>query len=286
MGRIKPKDSKYVIYRATNKENGKMYIGQTKNFSERKYKHLIESLNTPQEEHRTYFHNAIRKYGEDAFIWDILEEYETSEKLDEREIHYIKILNTKMPNGYNSTDGGALSEDVARRISEAQKGNKGNAYGKKGKDSYHRTPVMNLTTGKKYDTIRELCIAEFGDISHVKYISRVISDIRDRDTYKGNRYCKLDPDTMEPLNTAPRVKRPHGNPNNPTVLKNIETGELYDSIADFCRKTGISDRVVRDKIYGITKTSKKYPILNNIIEVKSNNSANGETPKKDNTVPI
>ena len=86
-----------VIYKATCMISGKSYIGQTNNFEKRKAQHLRSKDNYP-------FHCAIRKYGEDNFIWEILEECEIS-NLNEREIYWIDQYDT-YNNGYNCTLGG------------------------------------------------------------------------------------------------------------------------------------------------------------------------------------
>ncbi len=49
---------------------------------------------------------AIRKYGFENFVYIVIEECETPEKLNEREIYWIAKLNCKNPNDYNMTDGG------------------------------------------------------------------------------------------------------------------------------------------------------------------------------------
>ena len=60
---------KGIIYKYTNQVNNKVYIGQTINEYKRKYahKHALNSW-------RSYFHNAIKKYGYDKFVYEILEE--------------------------------------------------------------------------------------------------------------------------------------------------------------------------------------------------------------------
>lgn len=89
---------KGIIYKITNKVNGKSYIGQTRYTIEFRWK---------QHQHKkdnTYFHNAIHKYGIDNFYIEILEECDV-EKLNSREIYYIAKYNT-FNNGYNLTIGG------------------------------------------------------------------------------------------------------------------------------------------------------------------------------------
>ena len=63
---------KGIIYKYTNQINNKIYIGQTINEYKRKYahKHTLNSW-------RSYFHNAIKKYGYDKFAYEILEEIDS-----------------------------------------------------------------------------------------------------------------------------------------------------------------------------------------------------------------
>ena len=88
-----------VIYKATNKINSKSYIGQTTNtLDHRKSQHTYCK--------NTYFSMSLKKHGKNNFIWEVIEECNSKEELDEMEFHYIKQYNTKRPNGYNLTDGG------------------------------------------------------------------------------------------------------------------------------------------------------------------------------------
>lgn len=89
---------KGIIYKITNKVNGKSYIGQTRYTLEFRWRQHINKKDN------TYFHNAIRKYGKDNFSIELLEECDIS-KLNEREIFYIAKFNT-FKEGYNLTIGG------------------------------------------------------------------------------------------------------------------------------------------------------------------------------------
>lgn len=89
---------KGIIYKITNKVNGKSYIGQTRYTIEFRWK---------QHQHKndnTYFHNAIHKYGIENFSIEILEKCNI-EDLNSREIFYIAKYDT-FKNGYNLTIGG------------------------------------------------------------------------------------------------------------------------------------------------------------------------------------
>jgi hypothetical protein len=62
----------YSIYKATNIYNGKSYIGFAARWPARKTEHLNESYREKSACYHTHFHRAIRKYGFDAFVWEII----------------------------------------------------------------------------------------------------------------------------------------------------------------------------------------------------------------------
>ena len=100
-----------VIYRATNHfdDNGsKAYIGKSVNFSARKRNHFSASFNPKSDDYNSYFHRAIRKYGKDVFIWDILLDNIISDDLSMYEKFFIALHSTYGKYGYNSTPGGEI----------------------------------------------------------------------------------------------------------------------------------------------------------------------------------
>jgi len=115
-----------IIYKVTNIINNKSYIGQTQfSLEQRKRSHIIEGRND-----NLYFHNALKKYGDEKFNWSVIESCENKEELDEMEFHYIKQYNTISPNGYNLTYGGEgshgrkLSNETIEKIRKSLKGKK------------------------------------------------------------------------------------------------------------------------------------------------------------------
>lgn len=92
-----------IIYKSKNKINGKEYIGQTVNSLQKRIS--VHKASTGKKE--TYFCHALKKYGFYNFEWEVLEECDSKEELDEMEFHYIKQYNTLRPNGYNLTLGGS-----------------------------------------------------------------------------------------------------------------------------------------------------------------------------------
>lgn len=94
----------YCIYKVTNKINNKVYIGKTKDFERRKKEHLAHKTNH-------LFSRALHKYGEDSFLWEIIEaDINTVEEASDREKFWIKKYRSYFrwdgANGYNMTPGG------------------------------------------------------------------------------------------------------------------------------------------------------------------------------------
>lgn len=91
------------IYKITNLINGKNYIGQTKKTIQERFKRHIIASNEKRNKN-ILLYNAIKKYGIDKFIIELIEECKF-DNLDEREIYWIKYYDT-YNNGYNLTIGG------------------------------------------------------------------------------------------------------------------------------------------------------------------------------------
>jgi group I intron endonuclease len=94
-----------IIYCATNIKNSKKYIGMTKkSLDERIENHYNSAF---KKNNKTLFYKALRKYGKENFIWDILFEDNnlTYKELGEKEKEYIKKFETLIK-GYNMIIGG------------------------------------------------------------------------------------------------------------------------------------------------------------------------------------
>lgn len=109
----------YVIYRFKNNVNGKVYIGQTtKSLHKRVIQHLTNSRPTTKA-HKTYFHNALNKYGIENFSLDIIERCSSQEELNEREIYWIAYYkSTDKKYGYNIDSGGNLGKSTSKLSKE------------------------------------------------------------------------------------------------------------------------------------------------------------------------
>jgi group I intron endonuclease len=94
-----------IIYKVTNKINGKIYIGQTsQGLESRKYDHENRAIHNST---NMTISKALNKYGFENFIWEILEKCDSKEELDEMEFHYIVSYKSNIRKfGYNNTLGG------------------------------------------------------------------------------------------------------------------------------------------------------------------------------------
>ena len=99
------------IYKIQNKQDGKCYYGSSLNIKKRFAQHLKTLRNNTH--HNTHLQRAWNKYGEDAFVFEVVEEC-VSDCILIREQHY---LNTNM-DGYNigrkSSGGDNISNNPNR----------------------------------------------------------------------------------------------------------------------------------------------------------------------------
>jgi group I intron endonuclease len=116
-----------IVYKATNKVNGKVYIGQTIHTLEnRASQHKHDAIKNKKNGH---FQNAIIKYGFDAFIWEQIDTAENKEELNEKEKCLVDLYDsTNRDKGYNTRaggdSGGTLSEETKQKLREANIGKK------------------------------------------------------------------------------------------------------------------------------------------------------------------
>jgi hypothetical protein len=115
------------IYKIVNKETKQMYIGQTiQNLEDRWKDHFKPNSNC------RYLKNAIKKYGIDTFDFKLICVC-FDEDLNKFEIDYIEKYNTLVPNGYNLRKGGNSGkqhEETKRKISETLKNKVDRVYSK------------------------------------------------------------------------------------------------------------------------------------------------------------
>ena len=89
------------IYKITNKVNDKVYIGQSiRPVKKRFNRHLNDALNNKLD---THFARAIRKYGKDNFICEVIDTATNQNDLTLKEQYWIRYYDSHHL-GYNETD--------------------------------------------------------------------------------------------------------------------------------------------------------------------------------------
>ena len=111
-----------IIYKITNKINGKVYIGQTvRSLKRRWFEHCLVNKTGCFSLHR-----AIVKYGKENFSIEQIDHAHSREELDAKEIYWIKYYDSMNHNkGYNLRSGGntcEFTDEVKKRISKSHIG--------------------------------------------------------------------------------------------------------------------------------------------------------------------
>ena len=89
------------IYKITNIQNNKVYIGQTiRPIKDRLNRHINDALHNILD---THFARAIRKYGKESFIIEEIDTASSQEELNQKEQYWIQYYNATI-DGYNETD--------------------------------------------------------------------------------------------------------------------------------------------------------------------------------------
>lgn len=177
-----------IIYIATNKVNGKVYIGKTKfSLNARKRMHERSKKNF-------LFCRALRKHGVDNFEWKILvKDVRRNIVLNRLERHYIYLYSSNNKKyGYNLTEGGEgisnPSEETRKKMSINQlgKNNSNFIHGKFSGEHYCKRCRKQLSSmneavlckscckiGKRFTQLhrKNLSLSKIGDKNPVKKLS-------------------------------------------------------------------------------------------------------------------
>lgn len=217
-------DLKYIVYKHTNIQNNKVYIGITCQKAEDRWgRNGINYKSSP------YFYNAICKYGWDNFTHEVL--YDKLSKQDACALE-IKLIQQYKSNtkdyGYNILEGGqspSIPEEIRNVLSEKLKGNK-NGLGKPCSEE----KKLKISLSQKGRKLTE---------EHKQKIS--LSKL-------GKSHESPSEETRKKISNSHTKKR----------IYCVETNIEYDSIQDCAKQTGFPATTICAICKGRVKSYKKY----------------------------
>lgn len=232
-----------VIYKITDKANGKLYVGMTKDSIINRWNQHISLKYSGA----TLLMRAIKKRGSDNFTIEGIDTALSIEELKEKEILWIKKLNTQRPNGYNIQPGGVGGRNEESILA-------------------HEIAVRCIETGEEFRSMTaasiklDLMISKIGAICKGR-----------RDTTGGLSFEYLDPEKRAE-GIAKRAKRrdketsknkrslsgKRGAVKRFKKVKCVETGIIFDSIAEAARVMNIWRPNIIKNLQGKHKSVQGY----------------------------
>lgn len=114
-----------AVYRVTHIATGRVYVGKTCRKDGRHRYRWVDHVRLATNGSKTYFHGAIRKYGVDAFEFEVIDRCVPS-MLNTLERLWITILRANIKGfGFNNTaggDGGRVSDEAIEKMRAAKLG--------------------------------------------------------------------------------------------------------------------------------------------------------------------
>lgn len=263
--------NKSGIYQIRNLQDGKLYIGSTLDFKTRKNKHLND---LKQKIHvNSHLQNAYNLYGQESFVFEIIEFIKNKDKLLEYEQYWIdrfNVYNSKY--GYNISKkagrppllrGYKFNKEHNKKISVARMGMKFTAKHIKnmslsrlgkytGDKNTTSKAVICLETGKRYASIniaqKELKIYSIDRVcKNIGYTAGGLHWMFEKD------YKKATPEEIQ--NKLSQKK--YCQPKQRKSVICVETGIVYKSLGEAERETGINKTSIANVCSGIYKTAGK-----------------------------
>lgn len=214
----------YTVYIHTNKVNGKRYVGITRQSVQERwrdgkgYRKCI------------YFYRAIEKYGWDGFDHEIFASNLTEKEAQHMEKLLIKELQTQDPEfGYNISDGGSItriSEEGRKRLSEQKKGELNPNFGRIVSEE-EKKHLSELFSGERNPNYGR---------KHTEEARRKMSEANIGHHPSEETRQKISLSMMGKFVGRPR---PEGSGRHQKKVLCVETGEVFDSIADAARSKGL-----------------------------------------------
>jgi group I intron endonuclease len=155
-----------IIYKITNKINGKIYIGLTSNLNKRIL--CYRSFTKRKKDNGQKILQAMIKHGFKNFEFEILEKVQTKDELRKKERQYINKFNsTNWKIGYNTDLGGFCpSDETLQKMSDSHIGqiawNKGKKWTEEIKKKISLSKMGTITEHNK--KISKSIVDQYGTI--------------------------------------------------------------------------------------------------------------------------
>jgi group I intron endonuclease len=221
-----------IIYKATNKITGKVYVGQTVLTLKKRIKSHLDA--SRRKDQTIYFSLSLRKYGIENFIFEQIDSAESVDELNDKEQKWIKDLNTLAPNGYNLTtggnQGGSPSNSTRIRMSKKQKDRfKNTPHPFTGREHSEETreKISKSSLGKKRSPFTE---------QHRENMSKAQKGISKPHS---KEWCKNQSRKMTGRKHSEESKQKRRDGRKCKKIFSPETGKIYDSIVKAAKEHGI-----------------------------------------------
>lgn len=210
-----------IVYKITNKINGKSYIGQTtESLSKRWARHCRSGS------HCTALKNAIKKYGKENFKIEIIFKTNLVDELNKNESHFINYFNSLVPNGYNMNTGGFNPMAVPETRAKLSAINSGSNHPMFGKHHSKESKLkISIALSKENHP-------QFGRPCSEETKAKISS------ANKGKKKSKEFSDKKK------------------KSIICLQTGKIYSSISDAAKELSVSITAISNVLVGKSKTSK------------------------------
>lgn len=230
-----------VIYMYTS-PSGKMYIGKTIDPRRRKIEHARSNGKSPK------LHNAIKKYGFENLKYEVLETgVLDKDELNLLEQYYIWYF-MSYEHGYNCTNGGDGSDGESAKIRnrrlpdnpkwvESMKA----VHEKNRTNQEYKDKLKIILTNRNKDPLFRVKVSEGGKRAKSSEVWKKKHSDRIKKIYESEDHRKKHRDSVIESLKRPEVilSRLNGLKKRMKPVICVETGQIFESVADASRITGV-----------------------------------------------
>lgn len=263
------------VYHILNTLNNKRYIGSSVRLSERKNKHF--KLLRDNKHHSPYLQNAYNKYGEENFIFEILEYVEVKEQVIGFEQYYIDYFGYETLYNVCPKAGSKLGIKLTEEQKKKYKGlNKGIKHPPRTEE--HKLKISLAHKGKSLSEEHKskLSLALKGNTRSLGYKHSKEHcerhSIRMKGVNKGRKQKPLTPEQLKRLSAALPKKRVYCFNLNFEFLETYESAELASKELDLdpssvCKCCKLKLKRVKNYIFTYTPTIENKEFYRHLCDI-------------------